>query len=61
MFSPKLMEKVAAGQQSDRLHEAEIACLLNQGKLSRAASLKLAMAVSGIALIALMVVQMSVI
>lgn len=58
MFSPKLLEKVATGQQSDRLHEAEIARLLNEG---RAMSLKLTVAVSGIALIALIIVQMGVI
>ena len=55
MFSPKLMEKVAQGQQFDRLHDAEIERMLKSNGSSL--KLKLGVMVSGAALALLMIAQ----
>jgi hypothetical protein len=57
MFSPKLMEKVAQGQQFDRLHDAEIDRLLKGSNSGSSIKLKLSVMVSGAALVLLMIAQ----
>jgi hypothetical protein len=58
MYTPRLIEKVGASQQSDRLKEAELARLFRVGQASSTAKLKLTVLLSGAVLIALTVVQL---
>ncbi len=57
MFSLGLMEMVIAGQQDDRLHNAERARLFKTSKTTGSTRLKRAVVVSGAVLVALMVAQ----
>jgi len=57
MFSPTLMEKVAQGQQFDRLHEAETNRLFKENHSNGSLKLKLSVIVSGAALALLMIAQ----
>ena len=58
MFNPGLMEKVGRGQQSDRLHEAEMAQLFKANKKSASKRFKLTLVTSGTGLTVLMIIQL---